>query len=125
MKFADKIELSAGVGTVVLALISSGFFIIKTKSLDTLEDYVLYVVLAMLVALGSYFHVIRRRMAGLVTLLLSGLILTAMGLLGGAVFYARGLWLGVPVVLPCLSAAVAVVAAISASIAGRLARSPQ
>jgi hypothetical protein len=115
MKFATKIELSAGIVTGVLALVSSAFFVIATKSSEILEDYVLYIGLAMLVAIGSYIHVIRGRITGLVILLLSGLILTAMGLLGGVVFYARGSWLGLPVVLPCLTAAVALIAAILAT----------
>jgi hypothetical protein len=115
MRFASKVELSAGIITGVLALVSSGFFIIASKSSDVLRDYLLYVGLALLVTIDSYIHVIRGRIAGLVILLLSGLILTAMGLLGGIVFYARGLWLGVPVVLPCVSAAVIVIAAIMAT----------
>jgi hypothetical protein len=115
MKLMSKVELSAGVGTVVLALGSSGFFIIATKSLEVLEDYVLYIGLAMLVAIGSYFHVIRGRITGLVILLISGLTLAAMGLLGGVIFYARGSWRGLPVVLPCVSATIAVVAGILAT----------
>jgi len=116
MTGASKIELSAGIATVVLALFSIAFFIIATRSLDVLEEGSLpYIGLAMLVAIGAYGHVIRGRIIGLVILLLSGLILTAMGFLGGAIYYARGLWLGLPLVLPCFTAAVAVIAAIVAT----------
>lgn len=115
MKFASRIELSAGIGTLVLAVVSSGFFIIATKSSEVIEGSLHYVGLAMLVAIGSYFHVVRERIAGLVILLLSGLILAVMGLLAAAFYYGRGLWMGVPVVLPCVSAAVAVIAAIMAT----------
>lgn len=115
MKLISKVELSAGVGTVVLALVSSGFFIIATKSSEVLQGSLHYVGLAMLVAIGSYIHVIRGRMAGLVILLLTGLILAVVGSLAAAFYYARGLWLGVPVVLPCVSAAIAVVAGILAT----------
>jgi hypothetical protein len=86
MRLVSKSELSAGVGTVVLALVSSGFFIIATKSSDVLEGSLHYVGLALLVAIGSYIHVIRGRIAGLVILLLSGLILTAMGCLAASSF---------------------------------------
>jgi hypothetical protein len=69
MRLASKIELSAGIVTGVLAFFSSAFFIIATKSSEVLEDYLLYVGLAMLTAIGSYIHVIRGRIIGLVTLL--------------------------------------------------------
>jgi hypothetical protein len=114
MKFASKIELSAGIGTVVLAFISSAFFVIATKSSEVLEGSLLYVGLSAFLAVGSYVHAIRGRISGLVILLLSGLILAAMGVLGSAVYYARGLWLGLPLILPCVTAAVAVIAAILA-----------
>lgn len=115
MKFARKIELSAGIGTAVMSVISSAFFVIATKSPEILGENLIYIGLSILVAIGAYIHVRRGRITGLVILLLSGLLLATMGLLGGAVFYARGSWLGLPVILPCVSAAVAVVAAIIAT----------
>jgi hypothetical protein len=123
MKFASKIELGAGVGTIVLAFVSTGFYIIVTRSLggpegsvhEVLKGTVLSLGLPMLVAIGSYFHVIRGRIAGLVILLLSGLILTAMGLLGGVILYARGAWVAAPFLLPCLTAALTVIAAVCAT----------
>lgn len=115
MKFASKIELGAGLVTAVLAVISSAFFVIATKSSEVLEGSLPYVGLSAFVALGSYIHAIRGRISGLVILLLSGLILAAMGALGVAVYYARGLWLGLPLILPCVTAAVAVIAAIFAT----------
>lgn len=116
-------ELSAGVGTMVLAFISSGFYILVATSAggpegsvhELLKVSLLNLGLPMLVAIGSYFHVIRGRIAGLVILLISGLILTAMGLLGGVILYARGAWPGVPFILTCLTAAVAVIAAVFAT----------
>lgn len=123
MKFASKVELSAGVSTVVLAFISTCFYILLIRSTggpegsvqEVLKGSVVSIGLPMLVAIGSYFHVIRGQIAGLVMLLLSGLILTVLGFLGGLIFYARGSWLGVPVILPCLTAAVAVIAAVFAA----------
>ena len=114
MKLASKIELSAGIGTAVMSVISSAFFVIASKSPEILGEYLIYIGLSILVAIGSYIHVRRGRITGLVILLLSGLILATMGSLGGAVFYARGSWLGVPVILPCVTA-VALVAAIVAA----------
>ena len=123
MKFASKVELTAGVGTIALAFVSTGFYIVAIRYTggpessihEVLRGSLLNLGLPMLVAIGSYLHVIRGRIVGLVILLLSGLILTAMGLLGGVILYARGAWLGVPFVLPCFTAAVTVLAAVFAT----------
>ena len=115
MSIAARIEFRAGIVTGVLTVVSSGFFIIASKSSEVLVGSLPYVGLGILVAFGSYLHVKRGRILGLVIVLLSGLILTAMGLVGGAIYHARGLWIGLPLVLPCVTAAIAVVAAIVAA----------
>ena len=114
MKFASKIELIAGIGTMVLALVLSGFYILATSSLVVLQGSFIYVGLPMLIAIGSYFHVIRGRIAGLVILLLSGLIFIAVGLLGGVIGYARGSSF-MPGILAYVTAAAAVIAAVFAT----------
>jgi hypothetical protein len=119
MKTASKVELGAAVSTVVLAFFSTGFYILAIRHTggpdgafhDVLEGSVLNLGLPMLVVIGSYFHVIRGRIAGLIILLLSGLILAQWGCLedSSCTPAAHG-W--ACRFLPCLTAAVAVIAAV-------------
>ena len=93
MTISRKVELISGILTGVLATAVSSTLAPPQSVLGLLRLLPFYVGPALLVAVGSYVHAVRRKTSGLVTLLVGGSILTLMifGLVFGGVFYFYGL----------------------------------
>lgn len=101
MTLARKLELCSGVATLLLGLIAP---FCRHGVAETFRLYWLWPGLALgalvsfiipgsLVALGSFFHAVKRKPFGFVVLLIGGLFLTVMALVyffGGAIFYVFG-----------------------------------
>jgi hypothetical protein len=72
---------------------------------EQLLSFLMYIGLGMLVAIGAYIDVFRSRGIGLTIIVLSSLILGAIGLLAGSIFYTRNNgWWGSPILLPSITA---------------------
>ena len=90
-----KFELTCGITTFLLATAVSCTLALPRSVLQFLDLLPFYLGPALLVAVGSYFHAVRRKTSGLVMLLVGGSILTIMIFpltLGG--FYVYGHWGG-------------------------------
>lgn len=95
MTLLRRIELVCGMTTLLLALAVSSTLALPRSVLDFLSLLPFHIGPALLVAVGSYFHAVRRKTSGLVMLLVGGSILTIMIYpltFGG--FYLYGLWGG-------------------------------
>jgi|SRR5882762_5077748 len=107
-----KVELLSGILTGVLALVVSCTLAPPRSILEFLELLPFYVGPALLVTVGSYFHAVRLKIRGLVTLLVGASILTLMifGLIFSGVFYFYGLWGGLLTLTPSATAIVTLIA---------------
>ena len=124
MTVLRKVELISGIATGLLALFSPssfslilfvlGAFSVKEKLFGLLYLFVTYIGPAMLIAIGSYTHAVRRRASGFVMIMVGGLVLTIIEVIVtfGGFFYALGPWSAPVTLLPWASAFVAVVAAL-------------
>jgi hypothetical protein len=65
-----------------------------------------------MVAGGSYLHVVRRSILGMIMLLLVGLIYVGFLSLGALVYAGMRNWIGIPIVLPGVTGLISVVAGI-------------
>src|SRR5688572_28383080 len=109
-----KAELFCGVGCGLLGPLpfflrhGPDAFELFRRSPGNLADALLLIfVPGLLVAIGCYFHAVRRKTAGLILLLIAGIFLTLMMLLylfSGAVFYLFGLAGGIVILLQGLLA---------------------
>jgi hypothetical protein len=90
-----KFELICGITTFLLATAVSCTLALPRSVWHFLDLLPFYLGPALLVAVGSYLHAVRRKTSGLVMLLVGGSILTIMiypVTFGG--FYIYGLWGG-------------------------------
>lgn len=97
-----KIELFGGILTFLISLFAWAFVLVPKGGSD-LGEISLYLGSPLLILVGSWFHVFRRRTLGLLILLLSGSILIAiltMAALGGAIAYRYPLRQGLLVLAP-------------------------
>lgn len=78
MRLLRKIELICGITTLLLATAVSCTLALPRSVLQFLDLLPFYLGPALLVAVGSYFHAVRRKTGGLVMLLVGGSILTIM-----------------------------------------------
>jgi hypothetical protein len=88
-----KVELICGITTLLLATAVSCTLALPRSVLQFLDLLPFYLGPALLVAVGSYFHAVRRKTGGLVMLLVGGSILTIMIYpltLGGFYVYGHG-----------------------------------
>ncbi len=114
-----RFELTCGITTLLLATAVSCTLALPRSVLQFLDLLPFYLGPALLVAVGSYFHAVRRKTSGLVMLLVGGSILTIMIFpltLGG--FYVYGHWGG----LLSLASATAILTMIASLLARRSAR---
>jgi len=91
------------------------FTLLRPQSvLDFLASLPFYLGPALLVAVGSYLHAIRRKTSGLILLLASGSILTVGALLAtlGGVFYFYGIWGGLLGLTPSAMAIITMIASL-------------
>ena len=91
MSITRKVEVVGGMVTGLLAIITA--IIVRCPGFATdIGSIGIYLGLALLVAIGSYVHAIRRKTAGLVMLLVGGIletgILAGLALAGGFCFSA-------------------------------------
>jgi len=105
-----KFEVIAGIATGVLAITSSAIFFFLSQDSEILKGSLFYVGVALLIAGGSYLHVFRRSLLGLILLLVMSLVYGVFGAIVALIYFARGGWIGVPLVLPMVTAVVSVVA---------------
>jgi hypothetical protein len=84
-----------------------------------LEALLLFLLPGFMVAIGTYFHAVRSKRAGLILLLVGGIFLTLMMLIhffSGAVFYVYGLGGGVVVLLQGVLALITMISVIVGSV---------
>lgn len=110
------VELISGIATGLLSLVVSCSLALPRSLLEFLGLLPFYLGPALLVAVGSYLHAIRRRSSGLVMLLIGGSILTVMivTLTFGGVFYFYGLGGGLLSLAPSAMAILTMIAALLA-----------
>ena len=119
MTISRRIERVCGVLTGVLAIIAALQIVNVDFPIQILALSLVYILPALLVAIGSWIHSGTQKKGGFLILLLGGsvlLLLWVPGLLGG--FYAHGLWVGLLGLTPGFMAAITMMAAwISTSVA--------
>jgi hypothetical protein len=85
MRVAEKIEISGGIATAVFGGVNCFLVLGLDGAGLRLRDYLLalllWMILPLMVAIGSYFHVVRHKVFGLVLLSIGGIFLAA------AIFY--------------------------------------
>lgn len=97
-----KIELFGGILTFLISLFAWAFVLVPKGGFD-LGDISLYLGSPLLILVGTWFHVFRRRTLGLLLLLFSGFVLIAilsMAALSGAIAYRYRLGQGLLVLAP-------------------------
>jgi hypothetical protein len=99
MKTAKSIELTSGIATMVVELVTEATLVALEFSGKDLRAWIEGALLfsiapGLLVACGSYLHAIHRKTVGLVMLLVGALFLTVMMFVYafGGIFYRYGLW---------------------------------
>lgn len=118
MKLAQRIELIFGIATGVVEIITVGILEVtepsgKEVAASIVGSLLFFLVPGLLVAVGSYLHVIRKTIIGLVMLLIGTLFLTVMMFVHalGGVFYLYGFW-GFGFILPSVTALVSAIASL-------------
>jgi len=114
-----KFELICGITTLLLATAVSCTLALPRSVLQFLDLLPFYLGPALLVAVGSYFHAVRRKTSGLVMLMVGGSILTIMMFpltVGG--FYFYGLWGGLLSLAPSATAILTMIASLLARRSG-------
>ena len=107
-----KFELICGITTLLLATVVS-CTLAPLSVLQFLRLLTVYLGPALLVAVGSYFHAVRRKTTGLVLLMIGGSILTVwmfIVTLFGGLFYFYGLWGGLLSLAPSALAILTMIA---------------
>jgi hypothetical protein len=99
MKTAKSIELTSGIATMVLELMTVAILVALEFSGKDLKGWIegallFFLAPGLLVAGGSYLHAIHRKTVGLVMLLVGALFLAVMMFVHafGGIFYLYGLW---------------------------------
>ena len=118
MRLARRIELIFGIATGVVEFISVGVLVVTEFSGNQVRAWIvgsllLFLLPGLLVAVGSYLHVMRKTIIGLVMLLIGTLFLTVMMFVHalGGVFYLYGFW-GFGFILPSVTALVSAIASL-------------
>jgi hypothetical protein len=118
MSLVRKIELGFGIATVILALIVSASMVrpsyIDSLLLQILGAAVFFVAPALLVAVGSYLRAAEKKALGYTLLWVGGLFLTVMLFVHafGGVFYLYGLWGGLGILIPSVTAVMTLIASL-------------
>lgn len=122
MNMWRRIELFCGISCGVLGLLpfflkhgAYAFDLFRSSNGNLADALLLFFLPGLLVAVGSYFHAVRTRTAGLILLLVGGIFLTLMMLVhffSGAVFYFFGVAGGFAILLQGLLALVAMISVI-------------
>jgi hypothetical protein len=118
VKALRKIELTTGIATVALAIFSTCFYLLSSRPSEPLSSFLVYVALAILVAVGAYIDVFRNRSIGLPIIVVSSLIFAVLGLLAGGLYYTRSSWWGVPSLLPSITATITLIVSLLARRSG-------
>jgi hypothetical protein len=118
MRLAQRIELIFGIATGVLEVITVGVLEVTEASgnevaASIVGSLLFFLLPGLLVAVGSYLHVLRRRTIGLLMLVIGTLFLIVMMFVHtlGGVFYLYGYW-GFGFLLPSFTALVSGIASL-------------
>ena len=103
----SKIELVSGIATGILAVCTPLILNVSYR------DFIAFILIAIVVAGASFLHVVHKKVAAFVILLLAGGIVSVIGIVGLAIVavYTVSTWSVILIYLPGWTAFIAVVAA--------------
>src|SRR2546425_10630894 len=114
MRLTGKIEVISGTATAILAIVIA--IIVRCPGFaNDVGSIGIYIGLALLVAIGSYVHAAQRKTAGLVMLLVGGILETALlaaMALGGGLLLFCGIREGMMIMTPSVPAIIAIIASL-------------
>jgi hypothetical protein len=118
--FVRKLEIGCGIATFILGVAASAAVFVPRLIPDFIGWGVigigLYLAPTLLVGIGSYLHAAHRKTSGFIMLLLGGLFLTLMLFVHvfGGVFYLYGLYGGLAIITPSVTAILTMIASLMA-----------